>query len=192
MKTPIRIGFVGVGQMGQAAHLRNYAALPDCEVVALSELRPQLAHRVAERYGVPRVYNSAAEMLLHEQLDGLVAAQQFDRHGQIIPPLYKANIPIFTEKPLAASVAVGEGMLTALREAGTWHMLGYHKRSDPAVMWAKEEIDRLKTTGELGTLRYVRLLMPSGNWKAGGFDDLLTSDEPAPHIEADPADSDMD
>ena len=33
-----RIGFVGVGFMGQCAHLRNYAVLPECEVVAIAEL----------------------------------------------------------------------------------------------------------------------------------------------------------
>ena len=39
----IRIGFVGVGGMGQVAHLKNYATIEGCEVVALAELRPQTA-----------------------------------------------------------------------------------------------------------------------------------------------------
>jgi predicted dehydrogenase len=187
-KSPVRIGFVGVGQMGQAAHLRNYAILPDCEVVALAELRPQLARRVAERYGVPRVYESDEAMLRQEQLDGIVAAQPFTHHGQLIPGLYKANIPIMTEKPLAASLPVGEQMLKALAESGARHMLGYHKRSEPAVMWAKAEMDRLQTTGELGALRYVRLLMPAGNWRVGCFDDLITSEETVPSTAADAVD----
>ena len=29
--------------MGQMAHLRNFQCLPDCEIVALAELRIQLA-----------------------------------------------------------------------------------------------------------------------------------------------------
>ena len=48
-------------------------------------------------------------------------------------------------------------------------MIGYHKRSDPASMYAKAEIDRLKASGELGRMTYVRILMPSGDWVAGGF-----------------------
>ena len=43
----IRLGFIGTGNMGQMAHLRNYATLPNCEVVAMAELRPQLAAQVA-------------------------------------------------------------------------------------------------------------------------------------------------
>jgi len=32
----VRIGFVGVGTMGQCAHLKNYAVLPDCEVIGFA------------------------------------------------------------------------------------------------------------------------------------------------------------
>lgn len=183
--TKPRIGFVGVGGMGQAAHLRNYATLPECEVVALAELRPKLGQAVARRWNVPHVYTRAEEMLENEALDGLVASQPFTHHGQIITPLYQSGLPIFTEKPLASSVEVGEKMLTALAGGGAWHMVGYHKRSDPATMAAKAEIDRLKETGELGRMRYVRLLMPSGDWVANGFVDNIPTDEPAPNIPAD-------
>jgi len=178
--------------MGQCAHLKNYAALPDCEVVALAELRPALGRAVAQRYGVPRVYQSAEEMLANEHLDGIVASQPFDRHGQIITPLYRAGVPIFTEKPLAGSVAVAEQMLAVLASSGTWHMVGYHKRSDPATRYAQAEIARLKASGDLGALRYVRLLMPEGDWIAGGFYDLITTDEPVPSSPPDPPADDMD
>src|SRR5947209_16271129 len=146
MDSKVRLGFVGVGTMGQAAHLRNYATLPDCEVVAIAELRTQLAQAVAQRYGVPRVYQQAGDMLAHEQLDGIVASQPFVRHGQVILPLYAAGIPVFTEKPLAASVEVGEALVAALRAGGSWHMVGYHKRSDPATSYASQEIECLRQT----------------------------------------------
>ena len=192
MATKVKIGFVGVGGMGQCAHLRNYVTVPDCEVVALAELRPQLREAVARKYGVARTYASAADMLSKEKLDGIVASQPFDRHGQIIIPLYESRIPVFTEKPIAASIEVGEKMLAALQTSGTWHMVGYHKRSDPATMCAKTEIDRLKQTGELGKLKYIRILMPAGDWIAGGFNDLIKSDEPVPKMVADPVATDMD
>jgi len=180
-----RIGFVGVGNMGQAAHLRNYATLPECEVVAISELRPELGAAVARKWNVPNVYASAEEMLDKERLDGIVAAQPFTHHGQIITPLYRSGLPVLTEKPLAGSVEVGEKMLTALAAGGSWHMVGYHKRSDPATMAAKAEIDRLKSSGELGRLKYIRLLMPSGDWIANGFVDNVHTDEPGPSLPPD-------
>lgn len=188
----VKIGFVGVGSMGQCAHLKNYATLPDCEVVAIAEVRQSLGQKVAARYSVPRVYPSHVEMLANEQLDGIVSAQPFGRHGVLLPELMKAGVPIFTEKPLAASLESGERIVRALQSSGTWHMLGYHKRSDPATMAARAEIDRLKASGELGRLTYVRILMPAGDWVASGFSDLISDDGPAPRLEFDPPASDMD
>ncbi len=156
----VRIGFAGAGGMGQCAHLRNYATLPDCEVAAIAEVRPKLGQEVARRYGIGKVYGSAAEMLAGEKLDGIVASQPFNRHGVMAPELLQAGVPVFTEKPLAASVEVGERIVKAVAKSGTWHMVGYHKRSDPASMFAREEMDRLLASGELGRLRYVRILMP--------------------------------
>jgi len=188
----VRIGFVGVGQMGQCAHLKNYVSLPECEVVAIAELRPNLAQKVAARYGVGRVYRDHEAMIAKEKLDGIVAAQQFTRHGVIVPELLKAGGPVFIEKPLAASVEVGEKIVGAVEKIGTWIMVGYHKRSDPATMYAKAEIDRLRQTGELGEMRYVRITMPPGDWIVDGFADLIRTDEPIPKLDEDPPASDMD
>ena len=189
--TKTRVGFVGVGSMGQCAHLRNYVTVPDCEVVALAELRPVLGRKVAEKYGIPHAYESAEEMLASESLDAIVAAQPFTRHGQIVPALLQTGVPIFTEKPLAGSVQVGKRIVEAVAASGTWHMVGYHKRSDPATMVAKAEIERLVASGELGDLRYVRITMPAGDWVAAGFNELIRTDEELPKLTFDPAPADM-
>ncbi len=192
MSKTVRIGFVGAGNMGQSAHLRNFATLPECRVVALAEPRADLAKRVAQKYGIPAVYANAAEMLAHEELDGIVAPQPFEHHGTLITPLYEAGIPILTEKPLASSIPVGEAMVAAMEKGGSWHMVGYHKRSDPAAMYARAEIERLNASGELGPMRYVRISIPAGDWISGGFFDLVRTDEPVPKAAADPRPSDMD
>ncbi|MEI6501295.1 MAG: Gfo/Idh/MocA family oxidoreductase [Armatimonadota bacterium] len=192
MMSKVRIGFVGVGGMGQCAHLRNYVTLPDCEVVALAEVRPGLGQRVAEKYGIPKVYRDHAEMLAAEKLDGLVASQPFTRHGTLVPELLRAGLPLFTEKPLAGAPEQGEKILEAVAASGTWYMVGYHKRSDPATMYAKAEIERLKASGEIGKQTYVRLLMPAGDWIASGFNDLVSTDEPYAPLTWDPPAADMD
>jgi len=187
----VRIGFVGVGTMGQCAHLKNYVTLTDCEVIAIAELRPKLARRVAARYSVPNVYRDHREMLATERLDGIVAVQQFTQHGLLVPELLEAGVPVFIEKPLAGSIEVGEKIVQAVKKSGTWLMVGYHKRSDPATMYVKTEVDKLKRSGELGKMRYVRILMPPGDWVQNGFVDLIRSDEVV-QLECDPPASDMD
>ena len=188
----LRIGFIGAGMMGQCAHLKNYATLPECEVVALAEMRPNLAKQVAARYSVPRVYASHKEMLAKEQLDAIVASQWFTQHGTLLPQLLKARLPLFTEKPLAGSIEMGKKVVAAVKKSGTFMMLGYHKRSDPATMAMKAELDALKASGELGRLRYVRITMPAGDWIAGGFNDLIQGTDAPATIPSDPPAADMD
>lgn len=188
----VRIAFVGVGGMGQCAHLRNYVTLPDCEVVALAELRPELARKVAAKYGVPKVYPDHEALLAEEKVDGIVASQPYNRHGVLLPDLFQAGVPVLTEKPLTCSIAVGEQILTSLKGSKARHFVGYHKRSDPATMHARAVIDELKQSGELGALKYVRILMPAGDWVASGFTDLISSEETMPPLECDPLPADMD
>lgn len=198
----VRIGFVGVGSMGQAAHLRNYVMPCNsspwsrtpvvCEVVAIAEVKPRLAAAVAARWGVPNVYASHEEMLAKEDLDGLVASQPFTRHGTLVPELLRYGKPILTEKPLAGSVEQGEKIVAAMEGSKTWIMVGYHKRSDPATMLAKSEIEKLKASGELGKMTYVRILMPAGDWIANGFSQNIHTDDPDPTLVWDAPASDMD
>ncbi len=191
-ESKVRIGFVGVGGMGQAAHLRNYVMVPECEVVALAEVKPETAKKVAARWGIPKVYASHEEMLAKEKLDGIVASQPFTRHGTLIPDLLQAGLPVFTEKPIAGSVAMGEKIVKAVAANKTWMMIGYHKRSDPATMFVKAEVERLKQTLELGKLTYIRILMPAGDWIANGFNQNISASDPNPAFTWDPPAADMD
>ncbi|MBE3070836.1 MAG: Gfo/Idh/MocA family oxidoreductase, partial [Planctomycetes bacterium] len=190
--TKVRIGFVGVGGMGQMAHLRNYVTLDDCEVVALAEVRRDTGRLVAQRYGIPKVYGDHREMLASERLDGIVASQPFDRHAVLLPDLYKGVEHLFTEKPLAVSPDAGRRLARAAARAKCIHMVGYHKRSDPATICARRTIDAWRASGEMGRLRYVRILMPAGDWIASGFVGLLSAGDAAPDLEREPPLRDMD
>src|SRR4051812_8588820 len=173
----IRIGFVGVGGMGQAAHLRNYMTESDCEVVAVAELRPKLREAVMRRYGIPKGYADHRELLANEKLDGIVASQPYTLHGQLVPDLLAAGVPVLTEKPIGRSSEVARKLAAASKAGKGTLFVGYHKRSDPATAYAKSAIAELQKSGEIGKLRYVRVTMPPGDWIAEGFSQNLNSDE---------------
>jgi len=131
-------------------------------------------------------------MLAVEKLDGIVASQPFPRHAVLLPELYKAVKFLFTEKPVAVGVSAGEMLAQQAAAAGCTHMVGYHKRSDPATAYAKGVIDRWRSTHEMGAMKYVRILMPAGDWTANGFAGLLNAGDPSPTLETEPAAADMD
>ncbi|MBM7564899.1 Gfo/Idh/MocA family protein [Paenibacillus sacheonensis] len=186
----VRIGFVGGGGMGQMAHLSNYAVLKDeCEVVALAEIRPQSAALVAQRYGIPEVYGTHHELIANAKVDAIVAPQQYRNHAALIPDILRAGIPVFTEKPLSLTVEAGRELVRVSEETGTLHMVGYHKRSDPAMERAKKEVDAWKTSGDFGKLRSIRVTMPPGDWTAAA-DQPLNAGDPYPALTPEPGPAD--
>ncbi len=188
----VRIGFVGAGFMGQLAHIRSYALLRDeCELVALAEPRQQTAELVAARYGIGRVYRDHRELLDSEQLDGIVATQHFTHHAALLPDLYVGVSHLFTEKPLALDPSTGDRLASLAREAGCTHMLGYHRRSDPATREAKRTVDAWKASGELGALRYVRYCFPSGDWIANANAALIDTGEERPTLDVEEPDPEL-
>jgi len=182
----LKLGFVGTGGMGQMAHLSNYAQLTDeCEIVAIAEPRSEQAKLVAGRYGIREVYADHRELLANAKVDAVVAAQPYRRHSVILPDLLTAGIPVFTEKPLSLTTAAGERLVRLGEQNGVLHMVGYHKRSDPAVEYAKGVVEQWKASGEYGRMKYVRVSMPPGDW-IGGADKPLESGEPRPNDELEP------
>lgn len=187
----LKIAFVGGGGMGQMAHLSNYAVLQDqCEVVALAEIRPQSAQLVATRYGIPRVYSTHTELLANEQVDAIVAPQQYRNHAALIPDILRAGVPVFTEKPLSLTVEAGRELVRVSEETGTLHMVGYHKRSDPASERAKQEVDAWRASGQYGKLRSIRVTMPPGDWTAQA-DMPLNAGDPYPNLTPEPGPADF-
>jgi predicted dehydrogenase len=182
MAAKVRIAFVGAGRMGQLAHIRSYALLRDeCELVALAEPRPRTAELVASRFGIDRVYRDHRELLDSVQVDGVVAAQPFLHHAVLLPELYPRVRHLFTEKPLALGAAEGERLARLARESGCVHMLGYHRRSDPATREAKRTVDEWQASGELGELRYLRICYSDGDWIANAQAAFVdTGEEPPP------------
>ncbi len=177
----LRIGFVGAGFMGQLAHIRSYALLRDeCELVALAEPRSRTAELVAARYGIGRVYPDHTAMLESEQLDGVVASQPFLHHAALLPELYAGVPHVFTEKPLALGAETGERLARLAAEAGCVHMLGYHRRSDPATRRAKAVVDEWRASGEVGPLRFLRICYPDGDWVANTRAGLVDAGDERP------------
>lgn len=178
----IKLGFIGVGFMGQLAHLTNYSQLADeCEIVAIAEARRQLGEEVARRHGIKKVFENHRDMLQDCDIDAVVASQGYGNHINIVPDVLNAGLPILTEKPLCISVKNGEALVKCAEKNNTLHMVGYHKRSDPAMEYAKKVIEQWKASGEYGKMRLVRITMPPGDW-IGGAPRPISTDEAYPSV----------
>ena len=181
----VKIGFLGCGFMGQLAHLKNYIDLDTCEVVAICDKKAKQVEMVAARYGIPKIYHDYREMLADPEIEAIVAAQHFSNYVNIVPEILKAKKHLLTEKPLCIHPENGKKLAEYAQKQGLIHMVAYHKRSDPASEYAVDVINKWKSSGEMGKMKYVRITMPPGDW-IGGAKGCILTDEQMESIEAEP------
>ena len=176
----VRLGYVGCGFMAQKVHLPNFSAIPECEVVALAEVREELGRRVQQRFGIERLYGHHREMAEDREIDAFAVSAAFAVQGEIAKDLLRTGRPVFMEKPMAVSVGQAEAIVEASKAPGARLMVGYMKRYDAGNELMVEALDRFRETGELGTVTFARAHGFCGDWICGLDTPMETSDEPVP------------
>jgi len=178
----MRIGFIGAGKHAQCIHIPNYLNRGDCVVAALIDVDKDLANRVAAKHGIPEVYASHAELIALKRVDAVVMVLNAIPFAEtVLCDLLDAGIPVLTEKPLAGSVPSARRIVARWEKTGTPLWVGYHKRCDPASLWARSQIAGFSRTGELGPMKYARVHVSlAGDWIAGGYRGALQGSALAP------------
>ncbi|MDF1513151.1 MAG: Gfo/Idh/MocA family oxidoreductase, partial [Anaerolineae bacterium] len=70
MVEKIRIGMIGVGQIGKS-HLRNYQKIDDAQIVALADINVEEGQRVSREFNIPNVYTNFRELLTRDDIDAV-------------------------------------------------------------------------------------------------------------------------
>ncbi|MCL1858024.1 MAG: Gfo/Idh/MocA family oxidoreductase [Oscillospiraceae bacterium] len=181
MPEKVKIGFIGVGHMGQLAHLHNYVQLSElCEITTLCDVKINQAKILANRFGIPKVTADYRELLADPEIEAVICIQYFENHVVLVPDVLRAGKHVMTEKPLCVFPENGDKLVAVAKETGKLHMVGNHKRSDPATEHALDIINKWKQSGEMGKMTYVRLSMPPGNWRKDCDMPFMTSEPPGP------------
>jgi predicted dehydrogenase len=177
---PIRMAYVGCGFLAQKVHLPNIVVLPDFDLMAVAEVRPELGRRVQERFGIPRLYDHHLALADDPEIEAVAVSGHYCGQGEIAIDLLRAGKDVFLEKPMAVSVAQADRILEAEAESGRRLMIGYMKRYDDGNLVLKSLLDDPEVRAKLGSMFYVRLHEFAGDW-LGGLDTAFeTTDEPLP------------
>ncbi len=180
----IRIGYVGCGFMAQKVHLPNLLATPDCELVALAEVRRELGRKVQARLGIPKLYTDHQALLADPDIQAIGVSAAFMVQGEIARDALLAGKDVFMEKPMAVSLAQADAILDAARRSGRRLMVGYMKRYDAGNELVKAQVAAFRASGELGPITYVRNHGFCGDWTAGLDTPMDTTQEPMPEVPA--------
>lgn len=159
----LKIGWIGVGFIGQVAHLANYAEMPEVQIVALAELRSELGQRVCRRYEIPHYYTDHSALLENADVEAVVAVVRRCHNGPVALDVLNSGRHVFTEKPMAATLDQAERLVSAATARNVRHAVGFMRRHDEGVQIGKRILDELRATQELGPILLARFFCWSGN-----------------------------
>lgn len=146
---PLRIGVIGVGNMGQH-HTRVLSLLKDVELVGVSDINVERGIDVASKYRV-RFFEDYRDLLNH--VDAVCVAVPTRLHHAVGMTCLQAGIHVLIEKPIAASISEAESLVNAAAQSHSILQVGHIERFNPAF----QELGKVLKTEELLALEAHRM-----------------------------------
>jgi UDP-N-acetyl-2-amino-2-deoxyglucuronate dehydrogenase len=168
MTEKLRFALVGCGVIGPT-HAEAIRSLPDAELVAVADIVPAQAQKLAEKYGV-RAYTDVQEMLARERLDVVNICVPSGLHGEIACQAMRAGKHVIVEKPMEIRLEAIDEMLRVQHEANVKLAVISQHRFDPASLQVRELVEQRV----FGRLVLGNVLVPwwrsqayydSGSWR---------------------------
>jgi predicted dehydrogenase len=110
MQDPVRIGIVGVGQIGKY-HLGDYAKIPEAEVVAICDIDIPELNRVAGLHHISATYTDFRELLKRDDIEAVDVCLHINLHVPVTVTALQAGKHVYCEKPMAGANCDAEMML---------------------------------------------------------------------------------
>jgi UDP-N-acetyl-2-amino-2-deoxyglucuronate dehydrogenase len=166
MTERLRFGMVGCGVIGPV-HAEAIASLPDAQLVAVTDIIPERAQQLAEKYRATpiTVYTDLQEMLARERLDVVIVCTPSGLHGEHGCQVMRAGCHVIIEKPMEISLAAIDEMLRVQQETGVKLAVISQHRFDPA----SQQVHDLLEEHAFGRLVLGNAIVPW--WRSQGYYD---------------------
>jgi myo-inositol 2-dehydrogenase/D-chiro-inositol 1-dehydrogenase len=153
MTRKVKIAVIGTGRMG-SVHCRNIARqIPEADLVAVCDIRLEVAQAVADELGVRRVVKDYHELLADPEIEAILIASSTDTHAFMMKDVAAAGKHIFCEKPLALELEKTDEALAEVKKAGVKLQVGFNRRFDKSLQKVKAIVD----SGEIGRPCIMRI-----------------------------------
>lgn len=150
----IRVGVVGLGEVGQIIHLPILESLSDrYDITAICDVSPTLLAVVGERYRIPEVarHLEYRDLVARDDVDVVFVINSTEYHAECAIAAIEAGKHVLIEKPICLTLDEADAIIRARDAAGVQVMVGYMRRFAPAFLEAVEHV------ASLDTIRYVRV-----------------------------------
>ena len=148
----IKLAIIGAGGIATDAHMPPISEMENVEVVAICDIVPEKAKKLADKYGISETYTDYKEVLKIPDLDAVDICTPNYLHSIIAVDALEAGLHVFCEKPDAVSVAEAERMKAASEKSGKMLMVMRNNRYFEASQFLKKYI----ADGHMGEIYAVR------------------------------------
>ncbi len=148
----IRWGIIGCGNVCEVKSGPGFQRAEGSSLVAVMRRDAKAAEDFARRHGVPRWYDSAAQLVADPEVDAVYVASSVDNHEASAWLAAAHRKPCYVEKPMARNHAECLRMIATFSAAETPLFVAYYRRALPRFLLARELIQ----TGRLGVITGVR------------------------------------
>jgi len=145
-----KVGLIGLGAWGRNL-ARNFATMPDCELVIVSDSDAARKKLVAEIAPAARFVTNPEEVFADSSIQAVIVSTPPATHFELGKKAIMAGKDLFVEKPLVLDVKEGEELVRLAEEKKRVLMVGHIMVYHPAVLRLKEYIDK----GDFGNVYYL-------------------------------------
>jgi len=146
---PLKIGFIGAGEMANAVHYPSVKEYPNAELVAVCDIDSKTRTDTADRFGIRARYPDYKRMLTNEELDVVYVVTSPFQVKELISDCLRAGKHVFTEKPLGCSAEDAREMADLAIKHNCLTAVGYNRRFAAVFAEAKK---RVEAVGPVNTM----------------------------------------
>lgn len=177
----VRVGVIGVGQMGADHVARITERIKSARVSVLTDYFRDKAEELSASVPGSRVVDTAEELIAADDVDAVLIASPGMFHKDQVLACIAADKPVLCEKPLAMNPQDAYAVVEAERAAGKSSVsVGFMRRFDAEYAELKDALD----AGELGQVSVINFKHRNAHTPAGFVDRMMVHDSAVHEVDA--------
>ena len=177
----VRVGVIGVGQMGADHVARISARIKGARISVVTDYFQDKAQELADSVPGCRVVATAEELIAAEDVDAVLIASPGKFHKDQAIACIEARKPVLCEKPLAMNPQDAYAVVEAEKASGGRYVsVGFMRRFDAEYAELKDAID----SGELGQISVINCKHRNATTLPGFVDSMMVYDSAVHEIDA--------
>ncbi len=182
-RTEVGIGVVGLGFVGEKAHLQAFRSIQGAKLIAIADVDVERARKAGEKFKLRSVYSNHQDLIKDPNVDAVVISVPTFLHHQIVTDALRGGKHVLCEMPLAPTLKEAYEIVDEAKKAGVVFMPSLNFRFTPNYVKMKELIDQGSIGNPVAALyrefipaKDLALQWPPGSW---AWDDKKSGGGPA-------------